>query len=47
MKNSFKPVNLQNASMHLDWLINKTKDYQEPQKKSIWKKILNILARVF
>ncbi len=47
MKNSFEPINLQNASLHLDWIISKTKEIYKPQKKSLWSKILNILTRIF
>jgi len=48
MKNSFEPINLQNASRHIDWLINKTREiYHVPPKKSLWQKFLNILTRIF
>ncbi len=47
MQNDFEPINLQNASMHLDWLINKTTEIYKPQKKSLWEKFLNILTRIF
>ena len=47
MKNSFEPINLQNASQHIDWLLNKTKEIYKPQKKSLWQKFLNMLTRIF
>ncbi len=47
MKSRFEPVNLQNASLHIDWLINKTKEIYKPQKKSLWDKLLNMLTRIF
>lgn len=49
MHNNFEPLNLKNASRHLDWLINKTGGTNKPQKAkaSLWKKILNILTRIF
>ncbi len=47
MKNDFEPINLQNASRHLDWLIKKTTEIYAPQKKSLWKKFLYILTRIF
>jgi hypothetical protein len=48
MKNSFEPINLQSASRHIDWLINKTKEiYHQEPKKTPWQKFLNILTRIF
>ena len=49
MQNNFEPVNLKNANRHLDWIINKLGNVPKPQKQevSIWKKIFNILAKIF
>ena len=48
MQNSFEPINLKNAKRHLDWLIDKNSD-NKPEKTeiSIWRKILNVLTKIF
>jgi len=49
MQNNFEPINLKNAKRHLDWLINKNSENNRPQKTkiSLWRKIFNVLTKIF
>jgi len=47
MKSDFEPLNLQDASLHVDWLINKTEEIYKIEKKSLWDKIVGILLKIF
>ncbi len=47
MKSNFEPINLKEASKHLDWLIDKTREVSKPKEKTLWQKIITFLKRVF
>jgi hypothetical protein len=47
MKNSFEPINLIEASKHLDWLLERTKSVYKPKKKTLMQKIISFLTKIF
>ncbi|WP_331775780.1 hypothetical protein [Sulfurospirillum sp. 1612] len=47
MQNDFDPINLKEASKHLEWLIDKTKRVYKPQEKTFFQKFIDLLKRVF